>query len=101
MAGGATEEINNNRIVGHPIGIIYGYETDGLFVDQTEIEAAPEQLVGKSSLKPGYVKYKDISGPNGVPDGKVDAQYDRKVLGSTTPEFYYGLNLSASYKGIA
>ena len=99
LANGATEEINNNRIVGQPIGIIYGYETDGLFVDQAEIDAAPEQLVGKSSLKPGYVKYKDISGPDGVPDGKVDAQYDRTVLGSTTPKFYYGLNLSASYKG--
>ena len=99
LANGATEEINNNRIVGQPIGIIYGYETDGLFVDQAEIDAAPEQLVGKSNLKPGYVKYKDISGPDGVPDGKVDAQYDRTVLGSTTPKFYYGLNLSASYKG--
>lgn len=99
LANGATEEINNHRIVGQPIGIIYGYETDGLFVDQAEIDAAPEQLVGKSNLKPGYVKYKDISGPDGVPDGKVDAQYDRTVLGSTTPKFYYGLNLSASYKG--
>lgn len=99
LANGATEEINNNRIVGQPIGIIYGYQTDGLFVDQAEIDAAPEQLVGKSDLKPGYVKYKDISGPDGVPDGKVDAQYDRTVLGSTTPKFYYGLNLSASYKG--
>ena len=99
LANGATEEINNNRIVGQPIGIIYGYETDGLFVDQAEIDAAPEQLVSKSGLKPGYVKYKDISGPDGVPDGKVDAQYDRTVLGSTTPKFYYGLNLSASYKG--
>ena len=66
LANGATEEINNNRIVGQPIGIIYGYETDGLFVDQAEIDAAPEQLVGKSSLKPGYVKYKDISGPDGA-----------------------------------
>ena len=27
LANGATEEINNNRIVGQPIGIIYGYET--------------------------------------------------------------------------
>ena len=99
LSDGKTEEINNNRIVGEPIGIIYGYETEGLFVDQAEIDAAPEQLVGKKNLKPGYVRYKDISGPNGVPDGKVDATYDRKVLGSTTPTFYYGLNLSASYKG--
>ncbi|WP_350004564.1 SusC/RagA family TonB-linked outer membrane protein, partial [Phocaeicola dorei] len=99
LANGATEEINNNRIVGQPIGIIYGYETDGLFVDQAEVDAATEQLVSKSGLKPGYVKYKDISGPDGVPDGKVDAQYDRTVLGSTTPKFYYGLNLSTSYKG--
>ena len=99
LSDGKTEEINNNRIVGEPIGIIYGYETEGLFVDQAEIDAAPAQLVGKSNLKPGYVRYKDISGPNGVPDGKVDATYDRKVLGSTTPTFYYGLNLSASYKG--
>lgn len=99
LSNGATEEINNNRIVGQPIGIIYGYETEGLFVDQTEIDNAPAQLVDKGSLKPGYVKYKDISGPDGKPDGKVDAQYDRKVLGSTTPKFYYGLNLTASYKG--
>ena len=92
--------ISLTRFYYNQSGIIYGYETDGLFVDQAEIDAAPEQLVGKSSLKPGYVKYKDISGPDGVPDGKVDAQYDRTVLGSTTPKFYYGLNLSASYKGL-
>lgn len=99
LANGATEEINNNRIVGQPLGIIYGYTTDGLFVDQAEIDAAPNQLVGKSNLKPGYVRYVDISGPDGVPDGKVDAEYDRSVIGSTTPKFYYGLNLSASFRG--
>ena len=99
LANGAKEEINNGRIVGQPIGIIYGYKTDGLFVDQAEIDKAPEQLVGKSGIKPGYVKYQDISGPNGVPDGQVDTQYDRTVLGSTTPKFYYGLNLTAAYKG--
>lgn len=99
LANGAKEEINNGRIVGKPIGIIYGYKTDGLFVDQAEIDAAPEQIVGKSGLKPGYVKYKDLSGPDGTPDGKVDANYDRTVLGSTTPKYYYGLNLNAAYKG--
>ena len=39
------------------------------------------------------MKYKDISGPDGVPDGKVDAQYDRTVIGKYYPKFYYGLNL--------
>ena len=100
LANGATEEINNNRIVGQPIGIIYGYQTDGLFVDQNEIENAPNQLVNKGSLKPGYIKYKDISGKDGAPDNQVDAKYDRTVLGSTTPKYYYGLNLTASYKGV-
>lgn len=99
LADGVKEEINNNRIVGQPIGIIYGYKTDGLFVDQNEIDNSENQLVDKNSLKPGYVKYKDISGADGTPDGQVDAQYDRTVLGSTTPKYYYGLNIAASYKG--
>lgn len=99
LANGAKEEINNGRIVGQPLGIIYGYKTDGLFVDQAEIDNAPNQLVNKSDLKPGYVRYKDLSGPDGVPDGKVDATNDRVVLGSVTPKFYYGINLNASYKG--
>lgn len=93
LSNGATEEINNNRIVGQPLGIIYGYETEGLFVDQNEIDTAPEQLVGKSNLKPGYIRYKDQDG-----DKKVDANNDRKVLGSTTPKFYYGMTITANYK---
>ena len=93
LSNGATEEINNNRIVGQPLGIIYGYETEGLFVDQNEINTAPEQLVGKSDLKPGYIRYKDQDG-----DKKVDANNDRKVLGSTTPKFYYGMTVTANYK---
>ena len=64
-----------------------------MFVDQAEINAAPEQLVGKSDLKPGYVRYKDLDG-----DNQVDANNDRKVLGSTTPKFYYGMTVTASYK---
>jgi TonB-linked SusC/RagA family outer membrane protein len=99
LANGATEQINQGRIVGEPLGIIYGYKTDGLFVDQEEINNAPNQLVGKNSIKPGYVRYMDIDGPDGVPDGKVDAVNDRTILGSTTPKFYYGLNLSAEFKG--
>ena len=94
LADGSTEDINNGRWVGQPLGVIYGYRSDGLFVDQAEIDAACEQIVGKDSLKPGYVKYKDLNG-----DGKVDSNNDREILGSTLPKFYYGLNITAAWKG--
>ncbi|MBD5280945.1 MAG: TonB-dependent receptor [Bacteroides sp.] len=94
LANGAKEEINSGRIVGQPLGIIYGYRTNGLFVDQAEIDGAEDQIMSKSSLKPGYVRYRDLNG-----DGKVDADHDREVLGSTTPKFYYGLTVTAQYKG--
>lgn len=49
-------------------------------------------------MAPGDIKYKDISGPNGVPDGQVDSQYDRVVIGSPFPDLTYGFNIFASYK---
>lgn len=94
LSDGLKQQINEGRFVGEPLGIIYGYKTDGLFVDQKEIDAAPEQLVDKSTIKPGYVRYRDLND-----DGKVDANNDRTILGSTTPKFYYGMTLSAQYKG--
>lgn len=99
LADGALREINNNRIVGEPLGILYGYQTNGLFVDQKAIDDAPTQILAKANLKPGYIEFVDLSGKDGVPDGKVDANNDRTVIGCTTPKFYYGLTLNASFKG--
>jgi len=50
-------------------------------------------------LQPGDVKYRDISGPQGKPDGVVNEAYDRTYLGSGIPKYYYGFNFSAAYKG--
>lgn len=94
LSDGALRQINEGRIVGEPLGIIYGYKTNGLFVDQAEIDGAPNQIVSKGSLKPGYVSYMDLDG-----DNAVDADHDRTILGSTTPKFYYGMTLTAQYRG--
>jgi hypothetical protein len=46
---------------------------------------------------PGDIKFADISGPNGVPDGKIDT-YDRTNIGSPMPKFTFGLNNTFRYK---
>lgn len=96
LASGLNQDINSNLFVGQPIGAIYGYVADGLFVNDADVSSYATQPY---SAEPGLIRYKDISGPNGVPDGKVDATYDRKVIGSTTPKYTYGATLNASYKG--
>ena len=90
----------SSLFIGHPMSIYYGYVTDGLFVDQDDVSSWVNQSAIAPNAKPGDIRYVDISGPDGVPDGKVDATYDRTVLGSTIPKFTYGVNLGASYKGL-
>lgn len=82
-------------IVGQPIGIFYGYVFDGIFQDQAAVNAGPK---GPTNWVGGR-RYKDISGPAGVPDGKVDATYDRTIIGDPNPVFYGGLANTFSYKG--
>lgn len=73
----------------------YGYVSDGLFQTQEEVD---NSATINSNVKPGDIKYVDISGPNGVPDGLISPEYDRQLLGGSLPRFTYGGTLSASYK---
>ncbi len=82
--------------IGHEIGEHYGFVYEGIFQTQAEIDAHAKQF--GAVLKPGDVKYADISGPQGKPDGIVDEAYDRTYLGSGIPKYHYGFNFSAGYK---
>ncbi|WP_236032823.1 SusC/RagA family TonB-linked outer membrane protein [Algoriphagus pacificus] len=73
----------------------YGYVSDGLFQTQSELD---ESAVLNSNVKVGDIKYVDISGPNGEPDGVISPEYDRVLLGGSLPRFMYGANLNVSYK---
>lgn len=95
----------DNLFVGYSMQPYYGYKTDGVFVDQADIDSwfaqTDQSAMGsnKANTKPGDIRYLDISGPDGVPDGKVDPTYDRTYLGSQFPKYNFGLSLNAEYKG--
>ena len=97
--GGIESSISNNAITieGEAIGSYYAYVAEGYYQTQEELDNAPQQF-GRP-LRLGDVKYKDISGPDGEPDGKITADYDREIIGTPFPDLQYSFNLGARYQG--
>lgn len=91
----------NKTVAGQPIGQFWGYQTDGLFRTQEELNAAPAQFGPKTdgSGNPrngnalGDVRYRDVNN-----DGKID-QGDQTFIGNPNPLFTFGFTNSLSYKG--
>jgi len=88
----------SDLFIGYPMQMYYGYQSDGVFISQDDISTWANQTKVTPGAKPGDIRYKDISGPDGVPDGFVDATYDRTYIGSRIPRYNYSLNLSTQYK---
>ncbi|UBM57472.1 TonB-dependent receptor [Marinilongibacter aquaticus] len=89
----------SDLFIGYPMQMYYGYKTDGVFLSNDEVKDWADQSAVNPTSQTGDIRYVDISGPDGVPDGKVDANYDRTYLGSRIPHYTYGANLNASFKG--
>src|SRR5690554_4712532 len=83
------------RMEGSEFDEWYGYVSDGLFQSQEEVN---NSAIMNASVRPGDVKYKDISGPNGEPDGKISPEYDRQLLGGSMPRYLYGGNIRLGYR---
>jgi TonB-linked SusC/RagA family outer membrane protein len=94
---GRTNWIDNwtINIAGEPIGAYYGLKADGLYTSQKEIDAT---AVSFGTPRIGDIKYEDISGPDGKPDGKITDD-DRTVIGNPFPKITYGLNVGCAYRG--
>ncbi|MDR1673202.1 MAG: TonB-dependent receptor [Bacteroidales bacterium] len=75
----------------------YGYKSSGFYMNDHDLALSP--TIGAATAV-GDIKYLDISGPDGVPDGVVNPDYDRVLLGGSLPRYIYGGNLNLGWKGI-
>ena len=100
LGSGGEETIGGINIIriGEPFKAYYGYKAIGVFQDYNEIVNSPTQF-GNTQTGPGDLKYADISGPEGVPDGKVDAD-DRTIIGNPHADLLINFNGSVEYKGL-
>ncbi len=88
----------SDLFIGYPMQMYYGYESDGVFISEEDIANWYDQSKVTPNPQPGDIRYKDINGPDGVPDGQVDATYDRTFIGSRIPKHTFSFNLSTNYK---
>jgi TonB-linked SusC/RagA family outer membrane protein len=88
---------NNITKIGQPIGMFYGFITDGIFKNAAELAAGPIYNKGLADdSRVGDIRFKDVSGPNGKPDGIINNN-DLTIMGSPYPDFYYGMTNRFSY----
>ncbi|MBS1661488.1 MAG: TonB-dependent receptor, partial [Bacteroidetes bacterium] len=92
---------NNITRIGQPIGMFYGYIADGVFLNAAELAKGPIYNKGLSDdSRVGDIRFKDVSGPNGKPDGAI-TNADITIMGTPYPDFYYGITNRFSYDHFA
>ena len=87
-------QVNNSYLTmlqkGYPINVFYGYVTDGLFQNQTEVENHAFQ----PGAAPGDIRYRDLNN-----DGVIN-ESDRTVIGNPNPTWLFSMNNTVEWKGL-
>ncbi len=89
---------------GQVIGEIWGYTTEGFFIDQADIDAhakqSPQMRASPTNIWfPGDIKLKDLNDDKFINVGtnRVSNPGDRSIIGNRSPRFTYGINLGADW----
>jgi TonB-linked SusC/RagA family outer membrane protein len=99
----ATYNNPNRRITGRPLNTRFGYKALGYYTS-ADFDANGHLLAGEATqpwgqVHPGDLKYADLSGADGKPDGKITPDDMVPIGQSYTPQIIYGFSPSVSYKG--
>jgi hypothetical protein len=91
----------NITMIGQPIGMFYGWLTNGIFKNQAEVDKGPVFGAGTNARsRPGDIRFVDVSGPAGKLDGIINS-FDKTIMGSPYPDFYYGMTNRFSYQNLS
>lgn len=94
LSNGAQDDINNNWFIGQQLGVIYGYQNDGLWQESDAEEMALFNANGHN-FSPGLTKPVDQNG-----DHIIDANNDRVIIGNTLPKYILGFTNTFNYKNL-
>lgn len=87
-------QVNNSYLTmlqkGYPINVFYGYVTDGLFQNQTEVDNHAVQ----PGAAPGDIRFRDLNN-----DGVIN-ESDRTVIGNPNPTWLFSMNNTVEWKGL-
>ncbi|MEJ7768734.1 MAG: TonB-dependent receptor, partial [Chitinophagaceae bacterium] len=85
------------RTIGRVVGSRLLFLSDGIFQNQAQIDASPKQVLS-GKVVAGDIKYKDVGGAAGKPDGIVDNLDRVRINERDQPTSYFGFGTTLAYK---
>lgn len=79
---------------GKPFAYFYGYKSDGIFQNQSEIDNYTGAKLLGNNTQPGDVIWRDVDGNGTINDD------DRTEIGNPHPDYTLGFSFSVNYKGV-